>query len=260
MNANYIRSINAGSAILSSSLEYAFVPDMSIEDEREYDSVQTLGQQLGHLASDMSWARKQKEYPQSFVGEYAFLSNMYITPVIIGEMVFPSAENAFQAMKCKTRKQMEQFQTCTPQEAKRIGKEIDCRSNWDQLRIPVMRKILEAKFEDDDLAVKLLKTEDQQLCEKNYWNDSFWGKCWVERDLFLIAGEEVSQREWLARQEEPGHSFTKKHERKFTGENHLGKLLCEVREKIRKTGHYEQYLKLYAEQANIDIAWLGDEA
>lgn len=252
------RSRNAGSALLSSSLEYVFEPDMSQEDELEYDGIPTMAQWMGRIASDNSYARKQKMFPQSFVGEYSFLSNMYMCSVILGDMVFPSAENAFQAMKCRTRKEMEQFQLCTPQEAKRLGSEVELRSNWEEIRVPVMRKILEAKFEDQELAVKLLKTEDMALCETNYWNDTFWGKTWKDVTHYYRNGEEVSKEEYLKTERKgDAGSLGKKTRREFVGENHLGKLLCEVREKIRRDGLYEDFMIGYLKQANVNPDWLA---
>lgn len=261
MNAyqkNILRSANAGSALLSSSLEYVFEPDMSVEDELEYDGIPTMAQWMGRIASDQSYARKMRQFPQSFVGEYSFLSNMFYCTVIIGDMAFPSAENAFQAMKCRTRKEMEQFQFCTPQEAKRLGSQVQLRSNWDQLRIPVMRKVLEAKFEDDELAMKLLKTDDMALCENNYWGDTFWGKTWKNVTHYYVNGEEVSREAYFnAKYGKETVSLGEKTRKEYVGENHLGKLLCEVRDKIRKDGYFEEFLTQYAEQANVNVDWLA---
>ena len=242
MTQKKIRREATGSALLSSSLEYVFEPNMSDRQEdttRYYDGIPTLGQELDWLASDLNWEKKQTSKPQSFIGQYEFLSNMHLCTVIIGDMVFPSAENAFQAMKCKTHKQMEEFQHITPYEARRRGKDIDVRSNWDKIRIPVMKKVLQAKFEDQELADKLLRTEDMFLCELNYWGDTFWGKAPVVEHHKEVDGDVI--REWTTR--------------KIKGENHLGKLLCEIREEIRESGAYSTWLNM--EQADVDPDWLA---
>ena len=262
MNAKIARPVNKnstyeGAAILSSSLESVFVPDMSMEDELEYDGIPSMAQWMGRIASDQSYARRQQELPQSFVGEYEFLSNMHICVVEIGGMIFPSAENAFQAMKCKTRKEMEAFQYITPQEAKKRGKTVDARSNWSEIRIPVMRKILEAKFSDQELAIQLLKTGDMALCEKNWWGDDFWGKCPKDDNHYFVDGEEVTKRQYdEAIASEAPHTYKKVEKKVLKGENHLGKLLCEVRDEIGKSGIYAEYLRQFADKANIDVSWL----
>ena len=224
----------------------------------DYFGIPTLAQQMGRLASDISYAKRQKEHPQSFVGEHEFLSNMYLCSVIIGDMVFPSAENAFQAMKCKTRKEMEQFQYITPQEAKKLGSEVELRSNWTDIRDKVMKKVLEAKFEDQELAVQLLKTEDMLLCEKNYWGDTYWGKSLVEEEHFFVEGEEVSKREYIqACHSDKPLSLRKSKTHRIAGQNKLGKLLCEIRKEIRDSHVYDLYLNGYAEQADVNVEWLG---
>lgn len=224
-------------------------PKEDIREVREqfyedYFGIPSLAQQMGRLASDMSYSKRMKEKPQSFVGEYEFLSNMYLCSVIIKtkdgeEMAFPSAENAFQAMKCKTRKEMEQFQTITPYEAKKLGAKVELRSNWVEIRDKVMKTVLRAKFEDQELAIQLLKTDDMALCEKNYWNDQYWGKT-VGQEEIEISGA-------------AGMLYKTKH----FGENKLGKMLCEIRQEIRDSHAYDLYLGTYAEQADINVDWLG---
>ena len=250
------------SAILSSSLEYAFGPDMTQElplvHSEDYFGIPSMAQQMRRLASDQSYAKKQREQPQSFVGKWEFLSNMYLCTVIIGDMVFPSAENAFQAMKCKTRKQMEEFQFITPYEAKRRGAEVDLRSNWDEVKDKVMKKVLQAKFEDQELAVELLHTEDMALCEKNFWGDTYWGKAPVEITHYYVDDKEVDSKTYNKsfRSSEPV-TQKKTTEKKIIGENKLGKLLCEVREEIKESHSYDLYLKGYSEQADINLDWIG---
>lgn len=233
------------------------------DTERGYFGIPTLASQFDRLASDISYAKKQREKPQSFVGEYEFLSNMYLCSVIIktkdgDEMVFPSAENAFQAMKCKTRKEMEIFQNITPYEAKKLGKEVDLRSNWNEIRDKVMLAILRAKFEDQELAIELLRTDDMFLCEKNFWGDTYWGKAPVEITHYYIDGTEVDAQTYAKafRSDKPV-ACRKTVEKKIKGENKLGKLLCQVRQEIKDSHVYDLYLTGYAEQADINVEWLG---
>ena len=60
-----------------------------------------------------------------------------------------------------------------------------------------MYKLLVQKFNDKELARKLLDTGDCYIQEGNKWNDRFWGVC------------------------------------KGQGENHLGKLIMKIRSELR---------------------------
>ena len=241
-----------GSPLFSWSLDGAFVSDMEDHYSRQYetyDGIPSMAQYMGRLASDQAWAKKQKEKPNSFVGDYAFLSNMYLLadhPIEINGMCFYSVENAYQAMKCRTLREMEQFQFITPYEAKELGKKVQLRSNWDRDKIKIMRKLLRLKFQDPDLAIKLLETEDMFLCHKNWWGDTYWGKCYEKIEHLVVDGEEVDCPQYImALESDEPHVTAYWTERKWVGENHLGKLLCEVREEIRKSGVYKDYLQQY---------------
>jgi len=143
----------------------------------------------------------------SFKG--TFLSNFWPATVMHGGIVFPTVENFYQAMKVdkadiNTRRQ---FQSISAVEAKKKGKEIEKRKDWnDAMALEVMLYGLRAKFaKGSELAEKLLATEDQELIETNYWHDTFWGKCTCANH----AGN---------------------------GENKLGILLMQVREELKNNG------------------------
>ena len=120
-------------------------------------------------------------------------------------MRFGSTEAAFQAAKCKSLDDRKAFIGKTPAEAKKLGRKVSLREDWDDCKVDVMREILLLKFcspteESKMLAKKLVSTGDAELIEGNYWHDTFWGIC---------NGE---------------------------GENHLGKLLMEIREMLNPCG------------------------
>jgi predicted NAD-dependent protein-ADP-ribosyltransferase YbiA (DUF1768 family) len=60
-----------------------------------------------------------------------------------------------------------------------------------------MLEIIRAKFQDADLRRQLFATGDQELREGNHWGDTFWGVC------------------------------------NGRGDNHLGKILMQVRQEIQ---------------------------
>jgi len=133
----------------------------------------------------------------SFRGKNEFLSNMYSCRVVINDEVYPSAEHAFQAMKSLDRDVRITMSVCpTAKDAKRYGRKINLRSDWEDVKVDIMYDILKAKFSNPVLAQKLLDTGDEELIEGNTWGDTFWGVC------------------------------------KGEGENNLGRLLMKVRSEI----------------------------
>ena len=69
----------------------------------------------------------------------------------------------------------------TPGAAKRMGRSIHLRADWDAVRIDVMLTLLRAKFSIPTLAARLLDTGDAELVEGNTWHDNFWGDCHCAR-------------------------------------------------------------------------------
>lgn len=120
-----------------------------------------------------------------FKGEHAFLSNFWIEPFECGGRIVPSSEHAFQAQKANkgetaTRELI--LSACnadgtpSPGHAKRLGKRVKLRPDWDEVKVPIMRKILASKFsEGSELAAKLVATHPAQLVEGNTWGDAWWG-------------------------------------------------------------------------------------
>ena len=138
----------------------------------------------------------------SFRGEYAFLSNFYQCEVEFAGLKYHSSEAAYQA--CKTLDESERFKLTRLWEARRaknLGRKLTLRSDWNDVKIGFMREVLRSKFyQNKDLAEELLDTKQEELVEGNNWKDTFWGVC------------------------------------KEQGENHLGKLLMELRSEIRVGG------------------------
>lgn len=110
---------------------------------------------------------------KQFQGEYRWLSNFWPCQITI----FPSVENAYQAMKTLDKKQWTPFYTCTAGQAKRLGKTIELRKDWNICKLEIMEVLLRYKFNIPELKVKLLATGNQELQEGNYWHDYYWGVC-----------------------------------------------------------------------------------
>lgn len=113
-----------------------------------------------------------------FKDKYYFLSNYYNAPVIYHGIFFTNNEAAFQSAKligtkyeylCRT------FSNLPPNLAKRKGRQVALRPDWEQVKDKVMYDIVKCKFSmNNGLKEKLLATGNVMLIEGNNWNDTYW--------------------------------------------------------------------------------------
>jgi len=137
-------------------------------------------------------------YVSEFQGPYRWLSNFWLVPVEMDGMIYPSVEHAYQAAKTFEQSARLSIQALLkPGDAKRAGRKVSLRPDWERVKLDVMLSLLRNKFIERTLRAKLLATGDAMLIEGNNWGDTFWGQC------------------------------------RGVGENHLGRLLMWVREEIR---------------------------
>jgi ribA/ribD-fused uncharacterized protein len=115
---------------------------------------------------------------------------------------YPSVENAYQAAKTLDLGKRELFYNVTPVDAKKLGKQLILREDWENIKINIMKDLIKQKFKNEELKKLLIETNNVVLTEGNNWHDIFWGKC-----------------------------YCKKHNRE--GENHLGKIIMAERELMR---------------------------
>lgn len=85
----------------------------------------------------------------------------------------------------------------SPKEAKKWGARIILQEDWSEIRLAVMKEVLESKFKNE-LAKKLKATGDKYLEETNWWKDTFWGCDYI-----------------------------------FGGQNHLGRILMDIRSSLQ---------------------------
>ena len=140
---------------------------------------------------------------KKFDGEYAFLSNFALSPIVYEGIVYPTVEHAFQA--AKTLDMTQRFEIAnleTPGAAKRAGRQVKLREDWEEVKEQVMEDCLRAKFQDPGLREQILLTGDEFLIEGTTWHDQYWGICTCDK----CGGN---------------------------GRNRLGYLLMKIREEIR---------------------------
>ena len=140
-----------------------------------------------------------KQVINSFKNEYRFLSNFAFALVEFDGCLYPTVEHAYQA--AKTENMEDRRVMCglhTPGDAKRFGKFLKIRDDWESVKLGIMEELVRCKFFNDSrLAQMLLLTGDAELIEGNYWGDVFWGVC------------------------------------RGRGNNHLGRILMKVRKELR---------------------------
>lgn len=134
---------------------------------------------------------------KQFRGKYAFLSNFYDAPVEYMGIRYKNNEAAFQAAKVTSNQARMAFKDLNPSEAKRKGRRVKLRDDWEDVKTEVMYEVVKAKFsQNKDLKRKLIDTGEVYLEEGNNWGDRVWG---------TVQGE---------------------------GENRLGKILMQVRSEL----------------------------
>lgn len=113
----------------------------------------------------------------SFRGKYDFLSNFYPSSVYWDRLPYPSVEHAFQAAKTLDSKEREKIRrTPSAGTAKKLGRNVTLRENWNEYRLILMEELLRQKFTRHEwLQRALIETGDEHLEEGNYCGDSFWG-------------------------------------------------------------------------------------
>lgn len=133
-----------------------------------------------------------------FTDDYGFLSNYSYSPITYEGIHYKSVEAAFQAAKTTSLETKKRIAKMKPSEAKKRGRTLALRPDWEQVKVDIMTELVTLKFATNpELKEELLNTQDWLLVEGNWWNDTFWGVC------------------------------------NGKGENHLGEILMEVRENLR---------------------------
>ena len=138
-----------------------------------------------------------------FTGKHSFLSNFCASMLVYEGHEYPTVEHAYQAAKAVDEAGRQSVGGAnTARDAKMLGRRVDLRPDWEDVKVDVMRECLKAKFSTEPFRAKLRATGDQQLVEGNHWGDQFWGKT--------------------------------RYNGRWKGKNWLGKLLMELRTELQE--------------------------
>jgi ribA/ribD-fused uncharacterized protein len=118
----------------------------------------------------------------NFDNEFSFCSNFAACDVEYQGKTYKTSEHAFQAAKTLDPVEREWVAAAhTPGEAKRRGRKVHLRADWEEIKDQVMLDIVREKFKNSDMRHRLVESRDYILCEFNYWHDNYWGDCTCEK-------------------------------------------------------------------------------
>jgi ribA/ribD-fused uncharacterized protein len=113
-----------------------------------------------------------------FRGPHAYLSNFFPAVVTFADRDYPTVEHAYQAAKSKKKRDREKMLSMqTPYDAKHLGRSFELRPDWERIKEKIMLMLLRQKFDQQPFKRWLIETDDAELIEGNYWNDTYWGVC-----------------------------------------------------------------------------------
>jgi ribA/ribD-fused uncharacterized protein len=151
----------------------------------------------------------------SYSPQWGWMSNFWPAPIRVpvgggfgDKQSFPSAEHLYQFSKWDRRgvDQRELMDAiCGLNEvdaasAKRWGRKVRVRPNWEGMKLKVMRNVLREKFaQHHDLAVRLAETDDELLLHLSPW-DKFWGVSETRVGLNRLGQLMMQRRELLRTQ------------------------------------------------------------
>ena len=134
----------------------------------------------------------------TFKGEYDFLNNRFGCSFVWDGIRFNNVEAAFQASKCVDKAERNLFSKLSVEKAAMKGGRITPSPEWEKHKLETMMSIQIAKFtQNPSLMKRLIDTENCKIINGNNKQETYWGV-----DLYS-----------------------------WKGENNLGKILMEIREK-----------------------------
>lgn len=112
-------------------------------------------------------------------------------------------EIPFQAAKATNEKdKMYVMASKSAAQAKRRGRKIKCRSDWEEgYKEGIMLNLLRSKFKIEAMRRKLLDTGNVELSEGNWWHDNEWGDCYCEKCRLIRGKDKLGKLLMHVRQE-----------------------------------------------------------
>ncbi len=137
---------------------------------------------------------------------YACFSNFYECPVEFAGIKYRNSEAAWQSLKTENMEERMKFSTLSGAAAKKSGRKVLLRPDWEEIKYSCMVDICYAKFTQNEKPGEILLSTGEDILVENTtgWHDNLWGNCECPKCIGR------------------------------PGKNLLGKALMETREKLRK--------------------------
>ena len=132
-------------------------------------------------------------------------SNFYQCDILFQGNTYKNSESIYQSFKTLDMDERKKFVNYDGATAKKMGRKLKVRDDWEEVKYDAMVTALYAKFsQNDTLKILLLSTDNAILLEDTTrWHDNTWGNCNCAKC------------------------------KDIPGQNLLGKALMEVRDRIR---------------------------
>lgn len=111
--------------------------------------------------------------------KYFFLSNFFpcqLYDIDFPDITYMSVEAAFQAAKVTTHSERTAFSEADPSTAKRLGRRVRLRPDWESVKDSIMEQYLRQKFSPGSRLATRLVSVDEPIVEDNTWGDRYWGR------------------------------------------------------------------------------------
>lgn len=123
--------------------------------------------------------RQENEWASNFAMVHVFFRNEWYKGV---EYAYQAAKPLVQLEANPSDASLRQIvkdiqDASTPRVAKKLGRKCPIPANWDSIKFQIMQEILDSKFNDPKMLIKLLDTKGKYLIEGNFWHDNCWGIC-----------------------------------------------------------------------------------
>lgn len=121
------------------------------------------------------FSRKKSIYPE--------FSSFHIEKFWFDGREYNTGEGAFQSMKVLDKSKRSEFTKLTGGQAKKLGRQIPLRSDWESVKFEYMVEVVYSKFSSNERLKKLLlSTGRSWICEDTTsWHDNVWGCCYCSR-------------------------------------------------------------------------------
>jgi ribA/ribD-fused uncharacterized protein len=104
-------------------------------------------------------------------------SNFQPSPITLRGTTWSTVEHFYQAMKSEDPVEQRKIRKLEkPGQAKRAGRKVTMRKDWEKIKESIMMEALRAKFAIPDFKQSLL-SEEGEIVEWNKWHDNEWGSC-----------------------------------------------------------------------------------